>query len=421
MKKILAVAGMVLAGLPLQSQTLVDRIVAVVDKEIITESDLAEQVNLIALQNNLDPSKPELRRQVLEGMITDKLILAQASLDSIVVSDNEVVQALEQQIQNLVRQAGSEERLERYYGMPISRIKREFRDEMRNVLLIDRVRRSRESGIQVSRREVEEFYETFKDSLPRVPEELELSNIFLNPKPDSAVERQTRSMLQAVLDSIRAGGDFADFARRYSRHATAAAGGELPAAKRGELLREFEEVAFRLREGEVSEVFKTDLGLHLIQLLERRGDAVRVRQILVPLERGAASDSVVVDQLRALRDRALAGESFADLARTYSEDEQTKAIGGNLGRVSLDQLESSFRQVVEGMTVGEISAPHRVNVGASYGFQIVWLRKRIPPHAMNLEDDFRRVEQLALFYKKNRENARWVEELKKGIYWEVRL
>ncbi|MBM4170016.1 MAG: parvulin peptidyl-prolyl isomerase [Ignavibacteria bacterium] len=413
---------LMITAIEASAQTVVDRIAAVVDKEIITESELLERVNFIALQNKLDSKSRELRLQVLDAMIAEKLVLAQAAIDSIEVSENEVTQALEQQIQNLVRQAGSEQRVEQYYGMPIARIKREFRDEMRKSLLVNRVRQTRESSIQVSLREVEEFYRAYKDSLPAVPVEYELSNIFIVPKPDPEIEKETRQQLAAVRDSIRKGtGDFAEMAKRYSKHATADRGGDLPWAKRGELLKEFEEVVFSLRENEVSDVFKTELGLHLVQLMERRGESVRVRQILIPLEKGTASDSAAIKKLEDLRDRAINGESFAGLAKEFSEDEDTRPYGGNLGRVSEDQLESEFGEVVKKLSEGEISLPHRVNVGALYGYQIVWLRKNIAAHPMNLEDDFRRVEQFALFQKRNRLNAEWIEQLKGRIYWEIRI
>ncbi len=423
MKRAFVFAGIFFIGtVGASAQTVIDRIAAVVDKEIITESELQERVNFVALQNKLDPKSRELRLQILDAMIAEKLVLAQAAIDSIEVSENEVTQALEQQIQNLIRQAGSEQRVEQYYGMPIARIKREFRNEMRKSLLVNRVRQTREASIQVSLREVEEFYQAYKDSLPVVPIEYELSNIYMVPKPDPEIEKEARQQLAAARDSIRKGsGDFADFAKRYSKHATADRGGELPWAKRGELLKEFEEVAFSLRENEVSDVFKTELGLHLVQLMERRGESVRVRQILVPLEKGTASDSAAIRKLSELRDRVLNGESFATLAKENSEDEDTRPYGGNLGRVSDEQLESEFAEVVHKLSDGEISLPHRVNVGTSYGYQIVWLRKKIPAHSMNLEDDFRRVEQFALFYKKNRLNAEWIEQLKGRIYWEVRI
>ncbi len=406
----------------LAAQTVVDRIVAVVDKEIITEADLQERISYIALQNRLDPKTPGLRKQVLDGMIADKLVLAQAIIDSVNVTDEEVTRMLDQQFQNFIRQAGSEQRLEQVYGKPIARMKREYRPEMRKQLLIQRVRQQREANIQIARREAEEFYESYKDSLPKVPEELDLSHIFIVPKPDSSLEEQTRKKLNAIRDSIVAGGDFADFARRYSQDGSAASGGDLGWAKRGVVfVPEFEEAVFALKEKEVSPVVKTEFGYHLIQLLERRGESVHARHILLRTEKGPASDTAAVVKLREIRERAIKGESFAELARKYSEDDDTKSIGGDLGTVAVDQLEADFAPVVKDLKPGEISQPHRVSLKASYGYQIVLLKKRTPPHAVNLNNDYRRIEQMALYMKRNRLNSEWIEELKKSIYWEPRL
>jgi len=418
----LAAVLLVSVATRLSAQTPVDRIVAVVDKEIITESDLQERITYIALQNRMDPKTPGLRKQVLDGMIADKLVLAQAIIDSVSVTDEEVNRMLDQQFQNFVRQAGSEQRLEQIYGKPIARMKREYKPEMRKQLLIQRVRQQREANILISRREAEEFYESYKDSLPKVPEEVDLSHIFIVPKPDSSLEEQTRKKLSAIRDSIVAGGDFADFARRYSQDGSASSGGDLGWAKRGVVfVPEFEEAVFALKEKEVSPVVKTEFGYHLIQLLERRGESVHARHILLRTEKGPASDSAAVNKLRGIRERALKGESFAELARKYSEDDDTKSVGGDLGTVAVDQLEADFAPVVKDLKPGEISEPHRISLKSSYGYQIVLLKKRTPPHDVNLNDDYRRIEQMALYMKRNRLNAEWIEELKKSIYWEARL
>jgi peptidyl-prolyl cis-trans isomerase SurA len=404
------------------AQTVVDRIIAVVDKEIITESDLLERISYYAMQNRIDPKNPELRSMMLDGMIADKLILAQAILDSVNVTEEEVNRALEQQFQNFIRQAGSEQRLEQIYGKPVSRMKREFKPEMRKQLLIQRVRQQREQNITIARREVEQFYESYRDSLPKVPEEVDLSHIYVVPKPDSALEVKTRQTLNAIRDSILAGGDFADFARRYSQDGSGAGGGDLGWAKRGVVfVPEFEEAVFALKEKEISPVVKTEFGFHLIQLLERRGESVHSRHILLRTERGPASDSATVTFLRSLRDRALKGESFAELARKYSEDDETKSIGGDLGLIAVEQLEAEFSSVVKSLNPGEISEPHRVPLKASYGYQIVLLKKRVNAHDVNLQNDYKRVEQMALYLKRNRINAEWLEELKKNISWERRL
>jgi peptidyl-prolyl cis-trans isomerase SurA len=407
------------AALP--AQTMIDRIVAVVGKEIITESELTERTTLFALQNRLDATKPELRRQMLDGMISEKLLLAQSILDSVVVSDDEVTQALDQQLDGIVRQLGSQQRVEQYYGMPLSRIRREFREDMRKQLLVQRLRQTREQTIQVTRRETEEFYESYKDSLPQVPEEFLVGNIFVLPKPDSAIEQKTRQTLRSILDSIRAGGDFADFARRYSQDGTAESGGDLGPAKRGTFVPEFEAAVFSLPEKGISDIVKTEFGLHLIFLEERRGESVHARHILLRIEKGAASDSAAVELLRSLRARILAGESFEELAKKYSDDEETKSLGGDMGTVNLEQLDVDFAGVLKTLQTGEISQPHRVSLKNSYGYQIVLAKKRVPAHTMTLETDYKRIEQIALYFKRSRKNAEWVEELKKNIYWEIRL
>jgi peptidyl-prolyl cis-trans isomerase SurA len=405
----------------LTAQTMIDRIVAVVGNEIITESDLNERVKFVAVQNNLDPKREDLRRQILDGMISEKLILAQALIDSVEITDEEVTRALDQQIANFVRQVGSEQRVEEIYGKSMSRIKREYKDEMKNQLLAQKERQQHEASISVTRREVEDFYEAYRDSLPQVPEEFELSHIYMVPKADPKVEEKTRAVLQKILDSIRAGGDFADFARRYSADpGSASSGGDLGWEKRGAFVRDFEETAFGLRNGEISGIVKTVFGLHIIQMIERRGESIHVRHILMKIEKGAASDSATVDTLRAIRRRIMGGESFADMAKLYSEDEDTKKLGGNLGSLTADQLQPDFAEQVKNLKEGDISMPLRAVVGASYGYHIIWMRKRIPPHNVDLKNDFKRVEQFALYMKKNKINAEWLNELKKTIYMDIR-
>jgi peptidyl-prolyl cis-trans isomerase SurA len=404
------------------AQTLVDRIVAVVDKEIITESELNERVTFLAMQNRIDPKQPGLRTQVLDGLVSEKLVLAQALIDSVEVTDDEITRALDQQIANFVRQIGSEQRVEQMYGKSIARIKREYRTEIKNQLLVQKIRQQREAALSVTHREAEDFFISFKDSLPQVPEEFELSHVYIVPKPDTSVEAKTRQTMQSILDSIRTGGDFADFAKRYSTDpGSAASGGDLGWEKRGVFVREFEETVFALKEGDISGIVKTQFGFHIIQLLGRRGESVHARHILMKIDKGPASDSAAVDTLRAIRTRALNGELFATLASKYSEDEDTKTIGGDLGTLTADQLQPDFAGQIKDMKAGEISEPQRTAVGASYGFHIIWMRKRTSPHAISLQNDFKRIEQLALYMKRNKQNAEWIDELKKTIFVDIRL
>ncbi len=404
-----------------RAQQVIDRIVAVVDKEIITESELNERVNFYAYQNKLDPKSEGLRRQTLDNMIAEKLILAQALIDSVQVSDDEVTQALDQQIQRLERQLGSDAAIEKAYGKPIGIIKREYREEMRKQLLVQRIEQTRQSSIHVTPSEVADFYKTYKDSLVEVPETYTLSHIYIVPKPDTALERKTYDKAKAVLDSLRAGGDFADFAQRYSADATAANGGDLGWSKRGDFVPEFEEALFALKAGQISDVVKTQFGYHIIQLLERRGESAHARHILFRIEKGPASDSAAVRELRAIRDSAVAGTPFADLAKRYSEDEQTKPLGGDLGDVTAKDITPEFADEIKDLKPGQISIPTKIVVGNSYGYQIVLMRKRVPAHMPTLEGDYTQLERLALYLKQTKMNNGWIDELKKKIYLDIRL
>lgn len=408
---------------PLAAQTTLDKVVAVVDREVIMLSDLTFTVQQVALQNRLDPNSPELRARVLDGMINDKLVLAQAIEDSVVVSEEEVTDRLEQQIQRLTYQAGGQEQLEKVYGMTVSRMKRDyqFRELIRKQLLTQKVQQQRQASLSVSRREVEEFFRTYKDSIPMVPTEFTLSHIFLKPLPDSSVLQGIRNKAQAVADSIKAGGDFAAFAKRHSSDGSAANGGDLGFARRGSFVKEFEEVAFTLRENEVSKPVKTQFGFHVIQLMERRGDAVRTRHILFPIEMSKANDDSAVARLARIRAEALAGADFGVLARKHSEDPDTKDVGGDLGKVAADQLDPSYADFVTAAKGGDISEPRRVPFQNAYGYHIIYVRAVTPEHTVNLQDDYPRLEQLALQFKLSNQYQQWVEEMRKNIYWEKKL
>jgi peptidyl-prolyl cis-trans isomerase SurA len=403
-----------------RGQTL-DRIVGVVDNDLILESELNASVQFYILNNKVDPNTPGLRAQVLQTLINEKLIVAKAIEDSITVTDEEVQQQLEQAIQARVQQFGSEARLEEMYGMPITRIKREFRDEMRKNLLAQKLQQERFGSATIGRFEVEEFYRTFRDSLPHVPEELELSDIAVGPKFNEREKAATRALLQSLLDSLKQGTDFADLARRHSQDpGSAPQGGDLGFVRRGQFVKEFETAVFALREGQVSDVVETEHGLHIIQLMERRGDAVRARHILLRIQRTKESDDLVVTLLDSLRLRAINGESFAELARKYSEGKEN-VVGGNLGSVEIDQINKDFQPALVSLHGGDVSAPVKIPEGNGYKFHILWVRKRTPAHAMTLEQDYPKVEAIALNYKRTRDYQAWIEDLKSKIYWQTRL
>jgi len=255
-----------------------------------------------------------------------------------------------------------------------------------------------------------------------VPEEVELAHIFIKPKPDEAAKAVARTKAQALLDSLKAGANFSDLAKRHSDDpGSAAQGGDLGFVRRGQFVKEFETAVFSLADQQISGIVETEFGFHIIQLLERRGDAVHPRHILVKIERTQSSDSTTIALLDSLRRRALAGENFAELAKKYSEDKETALIGGNLGTAELEQLDKNFYPTVSGLREGEISPPVRLTVGNSYGYHIVLLKQRTPAHAITLDQDYQRIETIALNYKRTKDYQSWLEKLKGEIYWQSRL
>ena len=394
-------------------QEVLDKIVAVVDNEIILQSELDFQTNIYARQRGIDPNKPGLKKQILNSMIEDKLVYAQSELDSTEVTEDEISQRIDYQIQVFQQQYGS-----------IQKIKRELRDDVRKNLMIQKLQQTKFGDVEATRREVEEFFNNFKDSIGVIPEKLTIYHIFKNPKANSQVKKKARELAEALLDSLKAGADFATLAKKYSDDpGSASQGGDLGFVKRGMFYPEFEAAAFSLNVNEISGVVESPVGFHIIQLLERRGESIHTRHILIKIEPDENADLEAIQFLTDLRDSVVNGDAtFQDLAKRYSDDKETAPFGGSLGTFYLNQLDKNLLDIVSKLKEGEISFPKRLEYApGTYGYHIVYLEKRIPQHPASLEEDYAQLKQLASEYKKQKKYEEWMKDLKKKIYWEIRL
>jgi peptidyl-prolyl cis-trans isomerase SurA len=409
---------------PLEAQPqVIDRIVAIIGKEPILLSDLNAQIELYTFTNRIDATTPGLKEQVLDAMINEKLILSKALDDTtLTVSEDEVNAELDGQIAQRVQQFGSEKRVEEAFGMPISRLKREYRDGMKKQILAAKWWEAKKATISASRREVEEFYTQFKDSLPHVPDELELYHIFIVPQISQSNKTMLKVLAGSVLDSIMRGGDFAEFAKRYSDDpGTKSSGGDLGFVRRGEFFTEFEEAVFNLKPQQYSGVVETPIGYHIIQLIERRGEQVHPRHILFKFKHDASENDSAAAFLKSLKDSALHGANFSDLAKRYSEDKESASLGGLLGILPISQFDKSVSDAVKDLKAGDVSDPVEVVTAKNRGYQIIYVKSRIPDHEMSLATDWNRLEQLATSYKRNAEYQAWVKKLRSEIFWETRL
>ena len=406
------------------TQEALDKIVAVVDNEIILKSELEFQVNIFANQRGMDPSTPGLKEQILNSMIDEKLVYAQAELDSITVTDDEIKQRIDYQIQVFQQQYGSIQRIEEMYGMSIERIKRELRDDVRKNLMIQRTRQTKFANIEATRREAKVFFETYKDSIGMIPEKLTIYHIFKNPQASDRIKKIAKDFAQALLDSIKAGVDFSELAKKYSDDpGSKMQGGDLGFVKRGVFYPGFEAAAFSLAEGEYSDVVESPVGFHIIQLIERRGESLHTRHILIKIEPDDNADLETIQFLSDLRDSVLEGKgTFQYYAKKFSDDEETASFGGSLGTFYLNQLDKNLLDIVSKLKEGEISFPRRLEYApGTYGYHIVFLEKRTPEHMPDFDEDYKEIKNLADEQKKQKEYTKWIEELKKRIYWETRI
>jgi peptidyl-prolyl cis-trans isomerase SurA len=403
---------------------LVDRVVAVVGREAITLSELNLQTQLYATQSGRPPGDSaalvELQKKLLEQMITDQLLLQQAARDTnLKVAPAEINAAAEDQLNRVKGQfptpAAFAAQLARE-GLSERELLKRYRETVRGELLKQRLISARLAKVTVADFEVKKFYGAFKDSLPEAGKRVRVFQILLAVEPALATLDSLRQKAEAVLAEIKSGLDFGAAAQKYSEDPSAERGGDIGRFGRGELVPEFERAAFGAKPGELVGPVKTVFGFHLINVLENDGRGIHVRHILFGLHPSVA-DSI---RVRALADSLMAalqsGASFAELAKTFSTDEESKKAGGDLGWFELEQINPLLKAAVDSMKEGEYRGPRP----SPAGYHILHLADRKDAHPLTLEEDWDTIREMARRKKTERLVADWVEELKKKTFVKVR-
>ncbi len=421
MKKVLLSIGVIftLFVLPSFAQQVVDGTAAIVGNDVVLVSDINALITQYAFQNKIDIARqPELYnklgKQFLESLIDQKLLLIKAEEDTITVDEERVDQNLNQQIDYMIQQAGSTDKLEEYYSAPLYKIKKDLRNEIKNQMLIGMLRDKKFANIKISRKEVENFYESYKDSIPGVKASVDISHILMQVTPSEKSIAAAYEKIKNIQDQLKNGADFAEMARKYSEDpGSARNGGDLGFVSRGSLVKEFEEVAFSLKEGEISDIVQTQFGFHIIQLLERQGEKIHVRHILIQLKPTAADEQRVVDKLNDIRQKIINGDStFEEMAVKYSNDPNVEKDKGHLGEFEEGGFQiQQFADAVKDLKEGEISQPFKTE----FGYHIVRLNKRNDARTLSLQKDWEQIEQWALQAKREKEFKAWLAELRKEI------
>jgi peptidyl-prolyl cis-trans isomerase SurA len=400
------------------SGKVIDKIIAVVGDNVILKSDLESQI--VSLRANGVLIDDDARCNMLEELLFQKLLIHRAVIDSVTVSDAEVESEIDRRMNYFIAQIGSEKKLEQYYKKSMLEIKEEFRTIVKDQMVSQRMQGTITSGVQVTPKEVKTYFNTLaKDSIPTIESEVEYAQILINAKESTAEKEAAREKINGFRERIINGEAFSTLAILYSEdEGSAKNGGELGFMGRAELVPEFSLAAFRLKNKAVSEIVETEFGFHIIELIERRGQKVNVRHILVKIKIGDEQ----IEKSKVLADSVyniLQTDTFTfeELAEKYSDDKQTNKNGGlavnpstGTSIFSIDQVNPQVYYTIDNMKIGEVFKPVPAQgQDGKKGYRIIKLITKTAPHKANLDTDYDKIQNAALNNKQNEVTESWVK------------
>jgi peptidyl-prolyl cis-trans isomerase SurA len=422
----------ILAGLSVaNAQVLVESVAAIVGNEVVYLSDIENQVTEMK-RRGTKGSIDDLRCQVLQELLVSKLFLDQARIDSITVAESDVENEVNARMNDAVRQAGSIKTLEDAFHKSQMEIQRDIRKTLVNQQIISRVQQKIAENLKVTPNEVKKFFSNIpKDSLPVIPAKVQIRIIQLDPPNNDENKAEARQKLLDIRSQILAGKSFNVLAMLYSEDpGTASNGGELGFMMRGELEKPYADAAFSLTKGTVSKIVETKYGYHIIQLIEKNGDLINTRHILIKPKVKADQTAVAITKLDSIAAQIRKDSiKFSDAAIRFSTHKDSKINGGIFVSANpsqrdtwftLDELNSEMFVKVRDMKVGEISEPFRTtDENGNTVFRIVKLDNEITAHRANLKDDYENLAHAALMNKQTKTYDDWVKKKLETTYIKV--
>ncbi len=414
-------------------EEVMDEIVAIVgENKIILRSEIDGIMQGVAQQQQIEASD-ELWFQTLQQLI-DQGVLAEHALrdTNIVVTDDQVDQALTQRIDLMTQQLGSETQLEEIYGKSIVQIRADLRGEIRDRILAEQFQNTKLRSLRVTPSEVREWFAQFPtDSLPVLPPIVRVSHIVKYPEILPEAREEALEIIGAIRDSITAGrSTLEELAGRYSEDiGSAQNGGRYQSMALGDLVPEFAAIAARIDPGELSQPFQSPFGYHILRVNERVGDMIDFSHILINIDRSRSDPTTAIAELHVLRDSILTYNiPFELMARRHSSEEASSEIGGRVvdpasGERDLfvDALGPDWKATTDTLEVGQISQPAEVTLlDGNQAWHIVLLLRKLPTHRVNIETDYSRIESLALENKRTTEIRRWLNLLREDVFVELR-
>jgi peptidyl-prolyl cis-trans isomerase SurA len=419
-------------GKKLGAQQSIDKIITVVGGSPILLSDVETQYADYLAQGNAADST--IKGFILQKLLTEKILAQQAVIDSVTVTDEQVDSEIDRRLRSMISRAGSQERLEQFLNRSVLQYKDMIRPQLKDQLVANKMQSQITGNVNVTPQEVKRFFDKIpKDSLPYINTEVEIGEIIVYPKLLESEKQSFKDKAEGLRTRIMAGEDFATMARLYSQDpGSAVNGGDLGFMDRTQLVKEFTAMAFKLKAGETSVVFETEFGFHILQVIERRGEQVNTRHILIKTEPTVASIERAKAHIDSIYDKVVSKKmAFSAAAATYSDNNETKYNGGMMLNgddvdnrttfIPTNKLEPSIFATIDTMKVGTYSRPDIFSkqVGEQEfkkGFRFYYLKSKTEPHRANLEQDFPKARVAALKDKTDKTLSEWFEKRRKSTY-----
>ncbi len=405
---------------------VVDQIVAIVGGNIILKSDI-ERMH-IEQQAQGVTTEGDLKCEILENFLVDKLLVAEAELDTLIeVTPSQVNQRMDQQLAMYVSYIGSEKAVEEYFKKSIVEIKSEMREGIRNQLLSQQMREKIVKEVTVTPSEVRYNFRNLKDDqIPTIPTQYEYAQITFQPVIDSEEDNRIKSRLREIKKRIEDGSSFATMAVLYSECPSAKDGGVIGYSGRAELDPAYAAIAFNLKDNKVSNVVRSAFGYHIIQLVDKKGDKVNTRHVLMKPKVSVEAKEVAFNKLDSLAKMIRKNEiSFDDAAQIFSYDKNTRNNSGvviNPGsmssKFSVEELDPDVSKIITKMNVNEISAPFEsIDKETQLPvFKIIKVLKKTDSHKANLQDDYQKLADMYLMKKKEEVFNDWISKQQSATY-----
>ncbi|MCY4172302.1 MAG: peptidylprolyl isomerase [Bacteroidetes bacterium] len=414
-------------------QEVIDEIVAIVgENKILLRSEIDGLVSNFTQQQEI-PYSDELWYQTLQQIIDQEVLAEHARRDTnIVITDDQVNQALDQRIQIMSQQFGGETRLEEIYGQSIIQIRADLREEIRSRLLAEQFQNTMLRGLRITPTEVREWFAQFPtDSLPILPPIVRVSHIVKYPEILPEAREEALEIIAAIRDSITIGGrTLEEMATRYSEDTgSIQTQGRYESMLMGDLVPEFAAIAARIEPGELSQPFQSPFGFHILRVNQRVGEVVDFSHVLINIDRSRSDPTNAISELVMIRDSIITYNLPFELMSTrHSEEESSAEIGGrvvdpNSGERDLfiDALGVDWKSTIDTLEIGEISHPAEVTLlDGNVAWHLVLVQRKLPTHRVSIDTDYSRIEALALDNKRTIEIRRWLDLLRDDVFIELR-